>query len=55
MSSSELRKNLKVTPEAHQRLREATLARYGTDSVTWSHVIETLCEEEVKRQRGDDE
>lgn len=52
---SELTKNVKITEEAHNRLREAAEARYGTTSIRWSDVVETLCNEEISRQDGDDE
>lgn len=51
----ELTKNLKIAESAREKLGEAARARYGTEQIRFSEVIETLSREEIARQRGGDE
>jgi len=51
---SELTKNMKLTESAHSTLVEACKARFGTDKIRFSDVIETLCNEEIARREGDE-
>jgi len=51
---SELNKPVMLTETAHSQLAEAAEARYGTTSIRWSDVIETLCKEEIARQEADE-
>lgn len=55
MSETQLRKSVKLTPTSHRRLREACKAKYGTEKIRFSDVIEQLCNEEIDRQTEGEE
>jgi hypothetical protein len=51
---SKLTKSVKITETAHHRLVEACEVRFGTSKIRFSDAIETLCNEEINRQEGDE-